>query len=105
MLCRIKTLTLHSVGGMNTPYASGEPSHIDSDNKAIAQHLIQFWHEEIGLQRLSENLLPIEVGLGTTADAVLKSLTVSGLRNLEIYTAVLGDGVLDLIDCPCCKGI
>ena len=82
----------------HTPYASGEASHLDSSSKAIAQHLMEFWYKEMGNQRLPENLLPIEVGLGSTTDAVLRSLAVSGLRDLEIYSGVLGDGVLDLID-------
>ena len=80
------------------PYTLGKPSILDMSSKAIAQNLMAFLRQEISLNKLPENLLPIELGLGATVDAALKLLATSELRELEIYSAVLGDGVLDLID-------
>jgi len=80
------------------PYTSGEPVYPDQESRAMAGHLIKFFHDEIVCHRLPENLLPIEVGLGATAEAILQSLAVSDFHNLDFYTAVLGDGILHLID-------
>jgi succinyl-CoA:acetate CoA-transferase len=79
-------------------YVSGEPLVLDEDSKAIAQHLLAFFRQEIQQGKLPKNLLPIEIGLGATADAALKLLAASEFEGLAIYSAVLGDGILDLID-------
>jgi len=66
--------------------------------KRIAHHLLSFFRKEVSLNRLPPNLLPIEIGLGSIPDMVLDELAHSEFENLEFFSAVLGDGVIDLID-------
>lgn len=75
-----------------------QPSLIDEASKRIGYHLITFFEQEVKRGRLPTNLFPIEIGLGTTADAVLKQFVNSKFENLEFYSATLNDGILELID-------
>ncbi len=72
---------------------------IDDDSKKMANNLIDFLEEEIRFGRLPENLLPLQSGVGSVANAVLGGLVNSNYENLTIYSEVLQDSVLDLIDC------
>jgi succinyl-CoA:acetate CoA-transferase len=65
---------------------------------AIAGHLIEFFHHEVKMGRLPENLLPIQSGIGNVANAVLNGLIDSPFNNLTSYTEVIQDGMLDLIE-------
>ena len=73
------------------------------EGKGIARHLITFLKKEVNEGRLPKSLLPIEAGLGGIADAVMRELADSGFRDLEVYTAVLGDGVFDLMERGICR--
>ncbi len=72
---------------------------IDDDSKKMANNLIGFLEEEIKFGRLPKNLLPLQSGVGSVANAVLGGLVNSNYENLTIYSEVLQDSVLDLIDC------
>jgi succinyl-CoA:acetate CoA-transferase len=71
---------------------------IDEDSKAISKHIIKFLEKEVELGRLPENLLPLQSGVGSVANAVLGGLCDSNFENLTCYTEVIQDSMFDLID-------
>ncbi|MDU2467650.1 MAG: acetyl-CoA hydrolase/transferase C-terminal domain-containing protein, partial [Veillonella sp.] len=71
---------------------------IDDDAKAMSQHLIQFFEQEIAEGRLPKNLLPLQSGVGSVANAVISGLAKGPFTDLSIYTEVIQDGMFDLID-------
>ena len=72
---------------------------VDNISNQIANNLIDFLNNEVKHHRLPENLLPLQSGVGSVANAVLTGLIYSKYENLSIYSEVLQDTVLDLIDC------
>lgn len=79
----------------------GTPSpkpKIDEISQAIANNVIRFLKSEVKAGRLPENLLPFQSGLGSLGAAVLNEIARSDLQGLSIHSALLSDGVLDLID-------
>lgn len=72
---------------------------IDETSKAISKNLINFLENEVKEGRLPENLLPLQSGVGSVANAVLAGLCESDLKNLTCYTEVIQDSMLDLIRC------
>ncbi len=71
---------------------------IDDDAKAISGHLIKFFENEVKEGRLPKNLLPLQSGVGSVANAVLAGMADSDFDNLTCYTEVVQDSMLDLID-------
>ncbi|MBN2797052.1 MAG: acetyl-CoA hydrolase/transferase family protein [Clostridia bacterium] len=71
---------------------------IDEDSKKISAHIIEFLKEEVKAGRLPENLLPLQSGVGSVANAVLGGLVDSEFENLTCYTEVIQDSMFDLID-------
>lgn len=71
---------------------------VDEDSKKISQHIIQFLKAEVKAGRLPENLLPLQSGVGSVANAVLGGLVDSDFENLTCYTEVIQDSMFDLID-------
>ncbi|SDF20479.1 acetyl-CoA hydrolase/transferase family protein [Sporolituus thermophilus] len=71
---------------------------IDDDARAMSGHLIEFLNNEIKHGRLPKNLLPLQSGVGSVANAVISGLVDSPFENLSVYTEVIQDGMLDLID-------
>lgn len=71
---------------------------VDSDTELMSQHIISFFENEVKLGRLPKNLLPLQSGVGSVSNAVISGLAKSNFLNLSIYTEVLQDGMLDLID-------
>jgi len=69
----------------------------DEVSRKIAQHLVAFLNDEVGAGKLPPTLLPMEIGLGTIPTAVLNELGNSEFEDLEFYSAVLNDSVLDLM--------
>jgi len=70
----------------------------DEKSERIAENLIRFLKDEIKAGRLPENLLPLQSGVGSIANAVLAGLKNSDFKNLGIYSEVLQPAVCDLID-------
>lgn len=70
----------------------------NDEMRAIAGHLLAFFKEEMRLGRLSSPLPPLQSGVGGVANAVLLELAKSDLTGLSVYTEVMQDAVLDLID-------
>ncbi len=71
---------------------------IDENARLMAKNLIGFLEQEVAAGRLPENLLPLQSGIGNVANAVLAGLLHARFKNLRIYTEVLQDSALDLID-------
>ena len=71
---------------------------IDDDAKAMSSHLIEFLQKEIAAGRMPKNLLPLQSGVGSVANAVVCGLVDSPFSNLTVFTEVIQDGMFDLID-------
>lgn len=65
----------------------------DDDARAIARHLIRFFEKMYG-----PTLPPLQSGVGALANAVMAALGDSPYTNLTIWSEVLQDAVLDLMD-------
>ncbi|MEE7548153.1 acetyl-CoA hydrolase/transferase family protein [Xanthomonas sp. Kuri4-1] len=76
----------------NSPFAPA-----DETSRLIAGHLIEFLQHEVAKGRLPANLLPLQSGVGNIPNAVLAGLADSGFRDLEAFTEVIQDGMLDLL--------
>ncbi|MCS0628747.1 acetyl-CoA hydrolase/transferase family protein [Telluria mixta] len=70
----------------------------DAETAAIAGHLIRFFEKEIEAGRLTQELLPLQAGIGTIANAVLAGFADSPFDRLTMYSEVLQDSTFDLFD-------
>lgn len=71
---------------------------IDENSKKISRHIIAFLEKEVEEGRLPKNLLPLQSGVGSVANAVLGGLLDSDFEDLTCYTEVIQDSMFDLID-------
>ncbi|MCT4595471.1 MAG: acetyl-CoA hydrolase/transferase family protein [Anaeromicrobium sp.] len=71
---------------------------IDAISEKISQNLIEFLEKEVESGRLTNELLPLQSGVGSVANAVLGGLNNSSFKNLVCYTEVIQDSMLDLLD-------
>ena len=69
-----------------------------ADDLAMAGHLIEFLIHEVAKGRLPPQLLPLQSGVGNTANAVLTGLLDAPFENLTAFTEVIQDGMLALIE-------
>lgn len=76
----------------NSPFAPP-----DAESRQIAGHLLDFLSHEIKHGRLTPQLLPLQSGVGNIANAVLAGLATAGYRDLDAYTEVIQDAMLDLL--------
>jgi acetyl-CoA hydrolase len=70
----------------------------DKKSEQIAAHIVDFLKFEVKQGRLPENLLPLQSGVGTIANAVFGGLLNSPFTHLTVWTEVFQDILLDLID-------
>lgn len=70
----------------------------DEETQIMANHLINFLKREVKAGRLTNQLAPLQSGIGSVANAVLHGLIDSEFTDLEVYSEVLQDAVFDLID-------
>ncbi|MEG1584973.1 MAG: acetyl-CoA hydrolase/transferase C-terminal domain-containing protein, partial [Anaerovorax sp.] len=70
---------------------------VDQDSKKISDNIIKFLESEVKAGRLTNNLLPLQSGVGSVANAVLYGLCDSGFSGLTCYTEVVQDSMLDLL--------
>ncbi|CUH93978.1 Succinyl-CoA:coenzyme A transferase [Propionispora sp. 2/2-37] len=71
---------------------------IDENSRAMSELAIEFFKHEIKAGRMPKNLLPLQSGVGSVANAVISGFVDSEFKNLEVYTEVIQDGMLDLAD-------
>ena len=70
----------------------------DAETDAIAGHVIAFLEGEVKAGRMGPELLPLQAGIGTIANAVLHGLIDSPFRNMTMYSEVLQDSAIELLD-------
>lgn len=80
------------------PDAPHSIAPVTPGEQRMAEHIVAFLKEEHRRGRLPENLLPLQSGVGSVANAVLYGLTDSGFRHLNVYSEVLQDAVLELME-------
>jgi succinyl-CoA:acetate CoA-transferase len=94
-------LDIDKVKGIVFTEQADSPSTIlppDEETKQIASHLLDFLREEVKAGRLTETLAPLQVGIGTVANAVMHGMLDSEFNDLTVYSEVLQDAVFDLMD-------
>ena len=77
------------------------PSNVlppDEETNAIAGHLDEFLRHEVKSGRLSPSLQPLQSGIGTISNAVLHGFIDSPFQKLKMYSEVLQDSAIELID-------
>jgi succinyl-CoA:acetate CoA-transferase len=77
------------------------PSNVlppDAETQAIAGHLNEFLRREVRAGRLSPSLQPLQSGIGTISNAVLHGLVDSPFTDLKMYSEVLQDSSIELLD-------
>ena len=57
---------------------------IDDDARAMSAHLIAFFNHEIKAGRLPKNLLPLQSGVGSVANAVVAGMVDSPYKHLTV---------------------
>ncbi|MGO4326700.1 acetyl-CoA hydrolase/transferase family protein [Cupriavidus sp. 2TAF22] len=70
----------------------------DQETRQIAGHLNDFLLHEVRAGRLAPALQPLQAGIGTIANAVLHGLIDSPFRDLKMYSEVLQDSTIELLD-------
>ncbi|MCE5285395.1 MAG: acetyl-CoA hydrolase/transferase family protein [Pelosinus sp.] len=71
---------------------------VDENSKAMSGYMIDFLKQEIKQGRMPKNLLPLQSGVGSVANAAIAGLVDSDFEDLVVYTEVIQDGMFDLID-------
>lgn len=71
---------------------------ISPETEKIGENVVKFLKDEIAAGRLPANPGPIQSGVGSVGNAVLSGLAKSGFRGLSMYTEVMQDSALDLIE-------
>ncbi len=71
---------------------------IDESSHKISKYIIEFLKDEVKAGKLPKNLLPLQSGVGSVANAVLGGLLESDFTNLTCFSEVIQDSMLDLID-------
>jgi len=70
----------------------------DEETQVIANHLIRFFEQEVEQGRLPHNLGPLQVGVGSIANAVMSGLLHAPFTDLVQYSEVLQDSTFELMD-------
>jgi acetyl-CoA hydrolase/succinyl-CoA:acetate CoA-transferase len=82
----------------NRPDSPARISEPDENTSAIAKHILKFLEKEVADGRLTPSLLPIQVGIGKIANAVLSGFVHSSFSDLTMYSEVLQDSTFELFD-------
>jgi len=81
--------------------ADDSPSTVlppDVETEQIAGHLNEFLLNEVRAGRLAPSLQPLQAGIGTISNAVLHGLVDSPFRDLKMFSEVLQDSTMELLD-------
>lgn len=70
----------------------------DETTTAIANHLLDFFNQEIESGRLTKSLLPLQAGIGKVANSVLSGFAKGNFEHLTMYSEVLQDSTFELLD-------
>ena len=67
-------------------------------SRQVGDNVVSFLKGEIAAGRLPRNPGPIQSGVGSVGNAVLQSLSTGGFRGLTMYTEVMQDAALSLLE-------
>jgi len=70
----------------------------DEDYDRMSENLIHFLEQEVAAGRLSNPLPPLQAGIGAVSNAVLAGLKKSSFEHLTVYSEVMQDSLVDLIE-------
>lgn len=70
----------------------------DAASELISQHILDFLEFEIRMGRLPKGMLPLQSGVGNITNAVFSGFIHSKFNHLQMYTELIQDSALDLID-------
>lgn len=70
----------------------------DEVSEKIAANFIEFLEGEVAAGRLEYDKFIMQSGVGNVPNAVMAGLLESKFENIQAYTEVIQDGMLDLID-------
>ena len=71
---------------------------LDDTSKQIAGHFLDFLESEVAAGRLKYDQYVMQSGVGNVPNAVMAGLLDSKFENVQAYTEVIQDGMIDLID-------
>ena len=71
---------------------------VDELSQRMSELTLDFFHREKLAGRLPEHLLPLQCGVGNVANAVVGGFVDADVSQLTVYTEVIQDGMMDLID-------
>lgn len=80
------------------PDRGNEKSPSDESSLQIAANILDFFRYEVKVGRLPKNLLPLQSGSGNIANAVVDGLANGSFWNLNVWSEVFQDSMLNLID-------
>jgi succinyl-CoA:acetate CoA-transferase len=70
----------------------------DEETAAIVGHIVGFFSQEVAAGRMGLELMPLQAGIGSIANAVLCGLIGSPFRDMTMYSEVLQDSAIALLD-------
>ena len=70
----------------------------DENSEQIAANILDFFQFEVKAGRLPRNLLPLQSGVGNIANAVVGGLVKGPFSDVNVWTEVLQDTMLDFFD-------
>lgn len=70
----------------------------DEISEKIADNILDFFVSEVKYGRLPRNLLPLQSGIGNIGNAVVGGLIKGPFANLQLWTEVMQDTMLDFFD-------
>lgn len=86
---RVDTAKVVAVVETNHPDRNSRFNPPDADSRAIASHLLEFFRHEVAANRMPEQLLPLQSGVGNVANAVMAGLQDSEFEGLVAFTEVI----------------
>ncbi|MCS5480631.1 acetyl-CoA hydrolase/transferase family protein [Corynebacterium sp. YIM 101645] len=82
----------------NAPDRNAPFKPVDEQSKQIAGYFLDFLEGEVQGGRLTYDSYVMQSGVGNVPNAVMAGLLDSKFENIEAYTEVIQDGMVDLID-------
>ncbi len=94
----IDTSKVVAVVETETPDRNAPFKPLDETSKQIAGHFLDFLEGEVRAGRLKYDQYVMQSGVGNVPNAVMAGLLDSKFENVQAYTEVIQDGMIDLID-------
>ena len=82
----------------NSPDRNAPFKPIDDVSRQIAGYFLDFLESEVAAGRLTYDGYVMQSGVGNVPNAVMAGLLDSKFENIQAYTEVIQDGMVDLID-------